>query len=150
MVGSGFRIGHTASPQLRQNNHCGVLWYASFPWSLPCLLTLSIDNSVNSLSPSSSAVVSSSLCLAPSPTFSLRTICPCLMGDCTGITIGELACLSQYALGQVQGVTWSSDEPALVLQVVWEQPFLRALASRHFSLSGASWAPIASHCPHLH
>src|SRR5882724_2756500 len=50
------------------------------------------DSSVNSLSPSSSAVVSSSLCLAPSLTFSLtiRGLRP--VGDCTSITMGELAC----------------------------------------------------------
>src|SRR5882724_6879174 len=51
-----------------------------------------LDCSVNSLSPGSSVVVSSSPCLAPSPTFSLTTIGPDLLGERTGITMGELAC----------------------------------------------------------
>src|SRR5882724_3450349 len=50
------------------------------------------NSSVNSLSPSSSMVVSSSLCLTPSPTFSLMIICPWPVGDCTRMTMGELAC----------------------------------------------------------
>src|SRR5882724_6868986 len=60
---------------------------------LPALRVLGIPNSlVNSLSPSSSVVVSSSLCLTPSPTFSLMIRGPWPMGDCTGINMGELAC----------------------------------------------------------
>src|SRR5882724_710574 len=51
-----------------------------------------LDCSVNSLSPGSSAVVSSSPCLAPSPMFSLMTIGPDLVGERTGITMGKLAC----------------------------------------------------------
>jgi len=60
---------------------------------LSALRTLGILNSsVNLLSPSSSVVVSSSLCLTPSPMFSLKIRGPRPVGDCTGITMGKLAC----------------------------------------------------------
>src|SRR5882724_7066810 len=62
---------------------------------LSALQTLNmLKSSVNSLSPSPSMVVSSSLCLTPSPTFSLMIKGPQLVGENTRITMGELACLA--------------------------------------------------------
>src|SRR5882724_293711 len=60
---------------------------------LPALRVLGIpDSSVNSLFPSSSMVVSSSLCLTSLLMFSLMIRGPWPVGDCTSITMGKLAC----------------------------------------------------------